>query len=179
MVGLTPFVPDSSLYDDILSNNQVGNGALGRYRGSAFQNGAGLGTFFRGLFSRFSRFATPLVRSAMPHMKSAMESAKPHLSTAAQTLLNEAGKGIVQKISSALTPRTAEVAEQSGSGIGVNALVAHPLVARRPRYQRRPALQHPSRAKAVSRGGRGGRGRHKRSATRLKRIPPYDFPDSF
>ncbi|GAV09628.1 hypothetical protein RvY_19132 [Ramazzottius varieornatus] len=55
MVGLTAFVPDSSLYDDILNSNQVGNGALGRYRGSAYQNGAGLGSFFRGIFSRFSR----------------------------------------------------------------------------------------------------------------------------
>ena len=129
MVGLTPFVPDSSLNDDILSNHQVENGASGRYRGSTFQNGAGLGTFIRGLFSRSSRFATPLVRSAMPHMKSALTSAKPHLETAAQTVLNEAGKGIVHENCSALTPETAEVAERSGSGIEVNVLVTYPLVA--------------------------------------------------
>ena len=52
MVGLTPFVPGSS-YHDILGNNQVGNGALGRHRVSVFQNGAGLETLFRGLFFDF------------------------------------------------------------------------------------------------------------------------------
>ena len=112
----------------------------------------------------------------MPHVKSAMKSAKPHLSTAAQIVLNETGKGVIQKISSALAPETAEVAKQSGSGIGVNAMVAQPLVVRRQRYQRCPAIQHPSRSKAVNQGGRR---RHKRSTTRLQRIPPYDFPDSF
>ncbi|GAV09629.1 hypothetical protein RvY_19133 [Ramazzottius varieornatus] len=75
-----------------------------------------------------------------------MESAKPHLTMAAQSVLNEASKGIAQKISSVLTPKTgAEVVEQSGSGLEPAALVAPPLSARRQRYQRRPTLQHPRR----------------------------------
>ncbi|GAV09145.1 hypothetical protein RvY_18739 [Ramazzottius varieornatus] len=105
-----------------------------------------------------------------------MESAKLHLSTAAQSVFNEAGKGIAQKISSVLTPKTgAEVVEQSGSGLEPAALVAPSLSARRQRYQRRPTLQHPRRRLLRT----SGRGRHKRTATRLKRIPACDFPDTF
>ena len=171
-MGLIPFVPDSSLYDDILSNNQVGNGALGRYRGSLYQNGAGLGSFFRSMFSRFSRFAAPLVRTALPHVKTAMESAKPHLSTAARSVMNEAGKNIAQKIASAITPRTdVDSAEQGGAGTGTSFLLPHPV---RARGYRRSAYPH--RTKRLSGAVRG---RHKRSAVRLQRIPPYNLPDSF
>ena len=153
-MGLKPFNPDAGLYEDILSHNQIGHGALGRYRGSELQNGAGLGSFFRSIFSRVARFATPLVRSAMPHVKSALESAKPHLGAAAQSVVNEAGKGIAEKISQVLSSAstaqqsTGDPQQQTGTG-----------------RKRRRAV-----GVSVSRKKRG---------SRLSRIPPFDLPDSF
>ena len=89
-MGIRAFQPDSGLFEELLIQNQIGHGALGRFRGSEFQNGSGLGSFLRSIFSRVSRFTAPLVRSAMPHVKSALESAKPHLSTVARSAFDEA-----------------------------------------------------------------------------------------
>jgi hypothetical protein len=109
---LKRFEPDTSLYDHIFDSNQVGHGALGRYRGSDLQNGAGLGSFLRGLFSRVARFATPLVRSAAPHVKAGFTAATPHLREAAQSVLTEAGSALAKKVGNLLDPTTT----QTGSG---------------------------------------------------------------
>lgn len=144
-MGITAFSPDTDLFEQLLIQNQVGHGALGRFRGSEYQNGSGLGSFLRGLMSRVSRFTAPLVRSAMPHVKMALENAKPHLSEAAQSALKEAGRGISSKILQVVSDKSES---QSGSG--------------------RRRITKKSRRKI----GRS-------SVTKLRRIPPFDIPDSF
>ena len=160
-MGIQPFNPGTDLYEDIFSQNQVGHGALGRYRGSDLQNGSGIASFLRSMFSRVARFATPLIRNAMPHVKSALESAKPHLGAAATSLMNDASKELTAKISrvlapsatsTAATPQPGQLDPQSGSG-------------RRKRIRRAPQQVSNKRPK-------------KRSKF-LQRIPPFDLPDSF
>ena len=77
-MGLTAFPPDTDLLEQLLIQNQVGHGASGLFRGSEYQNGSGLKSSLRELMSRVSRFTAPLVRSAMPYVRMALENAKPH-----------------------------------------------------------------------------------------------------
>ena len=94
-----------------------------------------------------SRFTAPLVRSAMPHVKSALESAKPHLSTAARSAFDEASRGVVNKLVETIGSAATSVPNsQSGSG-------------RRKVIRKKRLPRH--------------------SVTRLRRIPPFDLPDSF
>jgi hypothetical protein len=109
---LQEFKPEAGLYEELLMSNQIGHGPLGRYRGSDLQNGSGIGSFLRSMFSRVARFATPLIRTAAPHMKAALESAKPHLSNAANTVVTEASKNIVSRIAETLGASQ----QQQGSG---------------------------------------------------------------
>ena len=144
---LQPFRPEAGLFEDMIRSHQYGHGALGRYRGSDMQNGSGIGSFLRSLFSRF---AMPLVRSAMPHMKTALEAAKPHLSNAAHTVVGEVSKGVANKINEVLAAQPA----QEGTG-------------------RRKRLAITKKAPSANKRKRNGSVRY------LKRIPPFDLPDSF
>lgn len=145
------FKPDPTLFEEILTQNQIGYGSLGRYKSSGFQNGSGFADFFRNLFSRVTKFATPLVKSALPHARTAFEAAKPHLSEAGKTLVSEAGKQIANKITAALeSPPT-----QVGSGKG---------------GKRKRRLRQKSAPPQLAK---------RRRVKRVKRTAPYDLPDIF
>jgi hypothetical protein len=149
-MGLKRFVPEEDLFEQIFSSNQVGNGALGRYRGSDLQNGAGLGNFLRTLFSRVAKFATPLVRSAAPHLRAGLASATPHLREAAKSVLTETGNHLARKVSN-LFDTTSEQQQQQQSGTG-------------------------RKRKAISKKPHNPR---RRKTIKLSRVAPYDLPDSF
>ena len=146
-MGIKVFQPDSGLFEELLIQNQIGHGALGRFRGWEFQNGSGLGSFLRSIFSRVSRFTAPLVRTAMPHVKSALESAKPHSSTAAKSAFDEASRGVVNKLLEIIGSAATESNNQAGTGRKRKVI-----------YKKKLPRQ---------------------SVTRLRRIPPFDLPDSF
>jgi hypothetical protein len=144
-MGLKAFVPDASLYDDLLNSRQIGHGSYGRYIGSNFQNGAGIGSFFRSLFTRH---ILPIVRSARPHLAKALSAARPSLNQAASAALAEAGSSVSKKLNDILTPAPTANAPQAGAG---------------------------KRKRAHRKGGPT----RKRKTIRLKRVPPFDIPDSF
>ena len=96
-MGIRAFQPDSGLFEELLIQNLMAS-------------------FLRSIFSRVSRFTAPLVRSAMPHVKSALESAKPHLSTAARSAFDEASRGVMSKLVETIGSVAAQPSAQSGSG---------------------------------------------------------------
>ena len=109
---LRPYVPDVRRYDDVFLT-QMGAGVAVRYRGSPYQNGSGLGSFFRTLLSKVGNFVSPLLKQAVPHAKAALEAAKPHLQEAAQGALREVTSQATQAIAKKFAPQT-----QEGSGKG-------------------------------------------------------------
>ena len=156
---LKEFVPQPELFIQMMEENQVGHGPLGRYRGAAMQNGAGfvLPAFLRTIFSRVARFAAPIIRSAAPHAKAAMAAAKPHLAEAGKTVVSEAAKSVATKLDNLFSTVTSPGEEpQVGQG------------------RKRRRKQTSSYAIKKPRTGRS-----RITVKKLQRISPYDYPDAF
>ena len=107
---LRPYVPDVRRYEDVFLT-QMGAGVAVRYRGNPYQNGSGLGSFFRTLLAKVGNFVSPILKQAAPHAKAALEAAKPHLRDAAQGALKEVGSKVTHAIAKRFAPE-----EQEGSG---------------------------------------------------------------
>ena len=131
---LVEYVPDPRRYEDIFSN-QVGYGAIVRYRGQ-YQNGSGFfPQILKNIFAKIANFARPILRAAAPHARAAIEAAQPHL--------NETATGFIQETTSKLSDAvTHKLTPQEGSGVRKKKRYAKPSAAVK-RIRRIPPLNIP------------------------------------